>query len=45
MLLRSRRDFLKDSLKSVTALGTMGALAKFGEINAFASTGKIRVCH
>ncbi len=39
MLIRSRRDFLKDSLKSVTALGTMGALAKFGEINAFASTG------
>src|ERR1700733_12729764 len=39
MLIRSRRDFLKDSLKSVTALGTLSALAKFGEINAFASTG------
>jgi len=38
MLLRSRRAFLKDSLKSVTALGTMGALAKFGQMNAFAST-------
>jgi uncharacterized protein (DUF1501 family) len=39
MVIRSRRDFLKDSLKSVTALGAMSALAKFGEINAFASTG------
>lgn len=39
MHIRSRRDFLKDSLKSVTAVGAMGALAKFGEINAFASTG------
>jgi uncharacterized protein (DUF1501 family) len=39
MHIRSRRDFLKDSLKSVTALGTMGALAKFGEINAFAASG------
>ena len=37
MHIRSRRDFLKDSLKSVTALGAMSALAKFGEINAFAS--------
>jgi uncharacterized protein (DUF1501 family) len=39
MLIRSRRDFLKDSLKSVTALSAMGAMAKFGEMNAFASTG------
>jgi uncharacterized protein (DUF1501 family) len=39
MLIRSRRDFLKDSLKSVTALSTLGAMAKFGEMNAFASTG------
>lgn len=38
MLIRSRRNFLKDSLKSVTALGAMSALAKFGEINALAST-------
>jgi uncharacterized protein (DUF1501 family) len=39
MHIRSRRAFLKDSLKSVTALGAMSAMAKFGEINAFASTG------
>lgn len=39
MLIRSRRAFLKDSLKSVTALGAMGAMAKFGEINALASAG------
>jgi uncharacterized protein (DUF1501 family) len=34
---RSRREFLKVSLKSVSALGAMSALAKFGEMNAFAS--------
>ncbi len=38
MLIRSRREFLKGSLKSVTALGAAGTLAKFGEINAWAST-------
>ena len=37
MLIRSRREFLKSSLKSVTALGAAGAMAKFGEISAFAS--------
>ncbi len=36
---RSRREFLKSSLKSITALGAAGAMAKFGEISAFASTG------
>ena len=36
MMIRSRREFLRDSLRSVTALGAMGALAKFGEMNAFA---------
>ncbi len=39
MVIRSRREFLKDTVKSVAALGAMGAMAKFGEINAFASTG------
>jgi len=39
MLIRSRREFLKNSLKSITALGAAGAMAKFGEINAFASGG------
>lgn len=37
MLIRSRRDFLKGSVQSVTALGAMSALAKFGQMNAFAS--------
>jgi uncharacterized protein (DUF1501 family) len=37
MLIRSRRNFIKDTLKSVTALGAMGSLAKFGEINALAA--------
>ena len=35
----TRRQFLKSSVKSVTALGALGAMAKFGEISAFASTG------
>jgi len=38
MMIRSRRDFLKDSVKSVAALGAAGAMAKFGEMNAFAQT-------
>jgi uncharacterized protein (DUF1501 family) len=37
MLIRSRRDFLKSSVKSITALSAAGALARFGQINAFAS--------
>ncbi len=37
MLIRSRRAFLRDTLASVTALGTAGTLAKFGEINALAA--------
>jgi uncharacterized protein (DUF1501 family) len=37
MLIRSRREFLKISLKSVTTLGAAGALAKFGEMNALAA--------
>lgn len=39
MLVRTRREFLQTSLKSVAALGTVGAMAKFGEISALASTG------
>ena len=38
MFLRSRRDFLKDSLRSVTALGAASVLAKFGEMNAHAES-------
>ncbi len=39
MLSRSRRDFLKSTIRSVTALGAAGALSKFGEINALAAGG------
>src|ERR1700729_13151 len=39
MLSRSRREFLKDTLRSVTALGAVGSMAKFGEMNALAATG------
>src|SRR6204780_2841595 len=37
MYIRSRREFLKDTLRSVTALGAMGTMAKFGEMNALAA--------
>jgi hypothetical protein len=37
MLIRSRREFLKTSLKSVTTLGAVGAMSKFGEMNALAA--------
>jgi len=39
MFIRSRREFLKDTLRSVTALGAVGGMAKFGEMNALAATG------
>jgi len=39
MLIRSRRDFLRDTLRSVTALGALGSMAEFGEMNALAATG------
>ena len=39
MAVRTRREFLQSSLKSVVALGTAGAMAKFGEMSALASTG------
>ena len=46
MLIRSRREFLRETLKSVTALGAVGALSKFGEMNALAagSTATRRWC-
>jgi uncharacterized protein (DUF1501 family) len=37
MYIRSRREFLKDTLQSVTALGALGGMAKFGELNALAA--------
>jgi uncharacterized protein (DUF1501 family) len=37
MYIRSRRDFIKDTLRSVTALGAVGTMAKFGELNALAA--------
>src|SRR3984885_14561070 len=37
MLIRSRREFLKATLRSVTALGAVGSMAKFGEMNALAA--------
>jgi uncharacterized protein (DUF1501 family) len=39
MYIRSRREFLKDTLRSVTALGAMGGLSTFGEMNALAAGG------
>ena len=37
MFIRSRRDFLRDSLRSVTAIGAASMFAKFGEMNALAA--------
>src|SRR5579862_3574205 len=37
MYIRSRREFLKETLRSVTALGAVGSMAKFGEMNALAA--------
>ncbi len=39
MLIRSRREFLRETLRSVSVLGAAGSLAKFGEISALASSG------
>ena len=38
MLIRTRREFLRDSLRSVAALGAASVLAKFGEMNALAQS-------
>ena len=37
MLIRSRREFLRDAIRSVSAVGALGGLAKFGEMNALAA--------
>ena len=37
MLIRSRREFLKDTLRSIAAVGAVGSMAKFGEMNALAA--------
>src|SRR5258708_4829329 len=37
MHIRTRREFLRDTLRSVTALGAVGAMSKFGEMNALAA--------
>ena len=39
MLIRTRRDFLRATLRSVTALGAVGAMSKFGAMNALAQSG------
>jgi len=39
MLIRSRREFLRDAIRSVSAVGALGALTKFGEMNALAAGG------
>jgi len=39
MLIRTRRDFMRDAIRTVSAAGVLGALGKFGEINAFAQSG------
>ncbi len=38
MLIRSRREFMKATLRSVGAIGALGGLAKLGEMNALAAT-------
>ena len=37
MFIRSRREFLSDSLRSISVLGATSVLAKFGEMNAMAA--------
>jgi uncharacterized protein (DUF1501 family) len=37
MLIRSRRDFIKTTLRSATAFSAIGGLAKFGELNSYAA--------
>ncbi|MES1258128.1 MAG: hypothetical protein ABUS51_06845, partial [Acidobacteriota bacterium] len=41
MLIRSRRDFLRDAIRSVSAAGALGAMGKFGEMNALASSANL----
>ncbi|MDQ2949836.1 MAG: hypothetical protein M3Y27_28520, partial [Acidobacteriota bacterium] len=37
VLIRTRRDFFRDTLRSIAAVGAAGAMSKFGEINALAA--------
>ena len=37
MTIRSRRGFLRDTVRSITAVGAAGALGKFAEMNALAA--------
>ncbi len=37
MLIRSRREFFRDAIRSVSAIGALGSMAKFGEMNALAT--------
>src|SRR5947209_6895526 len=37
MFIRSRRDFMRNVVSSVSAAGALGALSKFGEMNALAA--------
>lgn len=37
MLIRSRREFFRAAIRSVSAIGAVGALSKFGEMNALAA--------
>ena len=39
MLIRTRREFLKNAMKTAGAMGALGAMAKFGEVAAMASSG------
>ena len=39
MLIRTRRDFLRATVKSAAAIGACGAMSKFGAINALAQSG------
>jgi uncharacterized protein (DUF1501 family) len=37
MLIRSRREFLRDTVRTATALGATSMLSKFGAMNALAA--------
>ena len=37
MIIRSRREFLRDAIKTVSAAGVLGTMSKFGQMNAFAA--------
>jgi len=37
MIVRSRREFLRGAIKTVSAVGALGMMSKFGQMNAFAA--------